>query len=125
MARILVVEDNPANARLAAFILERAGHSLVFATTGEEGLQRARDELPDVVLMDIHLPGLDGLEATRRLKADARTRPIKVLALTAFAMSGDGQKIIDAGCDGYLAKPYPHHELLARIAGLLAPGPGT
>lgn len=121
MARILIVEDNPYNARLATFVLGKAGHSVTVTATAEEGLREARKGRPDLILMDMQLPGMDGLQATRRLRADAATASIKVLALTAFAMKGDEQKMIDAGCDSYLAKPYAYTELLALVDELLAP----
>lgn len=119
MATILVIEDNPSNAKLAAFLLSRAGHVVLSAADAEEGLHRAHAELPDLVIMDVQLPGIDGLEATRRLRADPVTRPLKVLALTAFAMKGDEQKVIEAGCDDYLAKPYPYGEFLRHVESLL------
>jgi two-component system cell cycle response regulator DivK len=120
VARILVIEDNASNAKLAVFLLARAGHEVRSVPDAEEGLRLAQAELPDLVIMDVQLPGIDGLEATRRLRADPATRALKVLALTAFAMKGDEQKIIDAGCDDYLAKPYQYNDLLQRVEALLA-----
>jgi two-component system cell cycle response regulator DivK len=122
MAKILVVEDNPSNAKLAVFVLTRAGHEVQCVPDAEEGLRIAQAERPDLVIMDVQLPGIDGLEATRRLRADPATQSLRVLALTAFAMKGDEQKIIDAGCDDYLAKPYQYSDLLQRVEALLAKG---
>jgi two-component system cell cycle response regulator DivK len=122
VARILVIEDNPANARLARFVLARAGHEVLEAGDASAGIEIARRERPDLVLMDIQLPGMDGLEATRRLRADPATRALKVLALTAFAMKGDEEKMRAAGCDGYLAKPYEHGELVEAVAAALQGG---
>ena len=105
MATILIVEDNPANMTLAIFLLQSAGHTVLTATDAEAGLTLARDEQPDLILMDIQLPGMDGLEATALLKRDDATRAIPVIALTALAMKGDEERIRAAGCDGYIAKP--------------------
>ena len=116
MARVLVVEDNAANMTLATFLLERAGHVVLSATDAESGLALARDEQPDLILMDIQLPGMDGLAATALLKGAAETRSIPVIALTALAMRGDEERIRAAGCDGYIAKPIRYQEFLATIA---------
>ena len=121
MARVLVVEDNPANMTLAKFLIESAGHSVLGATDAEAGLTLARDEQPNLILMDIQLPGMDGLEATAILKGDDATRAIPVIALTALAMKGDEARIRAAGCDGYIAKPLSYREFLATIAAHLAP----
>lgn len=121
MAKILVVEDNPTNMKLAVFLLETAGHSVISATDAEAGLTLARDQLPDLILMDIQLPGMDGLEATIHLKRDDATRAIPVIALTALAMKGDEERLRAAGCDGYIAKPLSHREFIATIAAQLAP----
>jgi len=115
MARVLVVEDNAANLTLATFLLESAGHSVISARDAESGLTVARDEQPDLVLMDIQLPGMDGLQATALLKGNEATRAIPVIALTALAMKGDEERIRSAGCDGYIAKPMRYREFLAAI----------
>ena len=120
MATILVVEDNPENMKLVVLVLETAGHTVIGATDAEAGLALARDVLPDLILMDIQLPGMDGLEATEVLKRDAATRAIPVIALTALAMKGDEARIRAAGCDGYIAKPMPYREFLATITAQLA-----
>ena len=121
MAKVLIVEDNPANMTLAVFLLQSAGHTVLSATDAEAGLTLARDEQPDLILMDIQLPGMDGLEATALLKRDDATRAIPVIALTALAMKGDEERIRAAGCDGYIAKPMRYQEFLATIAAQLAP----
>lgn len=119
MASVLVVEDNPANMTLAAFLLESVGHVVLRATDAEAGLALARTGQPDLILMDIQLPGMDGLEATALLKGDESTRAIPVIALTALAMKGDEARIRAAGCDGYIAKPMRYQEFLATIAAHL------
>jgi two-component system cell cycle response regulator DivK len=119
MAKVLVVEDNPANMTLSTFLLESAGHSVLKATDAETGLALAKTEQPDLILMDIQLPGMDGLRATALLKGDVVTRDIPVIALTALAMKGDEERIRTAGCDGYIAKPLAYKEFLATIAAEL------
>jgi two-component system cell cycle response regulator DivK len=119
VARILVVEDNPDNMTLAVFLLQSAGHTVLSAMDAEAGLTLARDELPDLILMDMQLPGMDGLEATGVLKRDAVTRPIPVIALSALAMKGDEERIRAAGCDGYIAKPMGIQEFLAAVTAQL------
>ena len=119
MAKVLIVEDNPANMTLAIFLLESAGHVVINATDAEAGLTLARDEQPDLILMDIQLPGMDGLEATRLLKRDDATRGIPVIALTALAMKGDEARIRAAGCDGYIAKPLAYKDFLAIVSARL------
>ena len=116
MAKVLIVEDNAANMTLATFLLQSAGHSVLSARDAETGLTLARSEQPDLVLMDIQLPGMDGLEATAMLKKDGATRDIPVVALTALAMKGDEERIRAAGCDGYSAKPLAYRDFLATIA---------
>ena len=123
MAKVLIVEDNPTNMTLAVFLLQSAGHTVISAMDAEAGLTLARDEQPDLILMDIQLPGMDGLEATTLLKGDAATRAIPVIALTALAMKGDEERIRAAGCDGYVAKPMRYQEFLATIATQLGPRP--
>ena len=119
MATILIVEDNPANMTLAAFLLQSAGHTVLSATDAETGLTLARAEKPALILMDIQLPGMDGLEATALLKRDAATGSIPVIALTALAMKGDEERIRAAGCDGYIAKPLAYRDFLAAVAAQL------
>ncbi|MBS4099520.1 MAG: response regulator [Sulfuricella sp.] len=120
MACVLVIEDNPANMKLTVTMLDQAGHQILQAEDAEQGLRLAREARPDLILMDIQLPGMDGLQAMRLLKADQDTQNIKVIALTAFAMSGDREKFQAAGCDGYLAKPIRYKEFLSLVAEVLA-----
>jgi two-component system cell cycle response regulator DivK len=120
VARVLVIEDNAANMTLALFLLESAGHTVLSAADAEAGLTLARAEQPNLILMDIQLPGMDGLEATGLLKRDEATRAIPVIALTALAMKGDEERIRAAGCDGYIAKPMRYQEFLDTIAAQLA-----
>ncbi len=120
MAKILIIEDNPANMTLEVFLLESAGHTVLTATDAEAGLILARDTQPALVLMDIQLPGMDGLAATRQLKRDAATKAIPVIALTALAMKGDEERIRAAGCDACIIKPMRYQEFLATIAIQLA-----
>jgi two-component system cell cycle response regulator DivK len=120
MATILVIEDNPANMTLVTFLLQSVGHTVLSATDAEAGLSLARDEQPHLILMDIQLPGMDGLKATALLKGDNATRAIPVIALTALAMAGDEERIRAAGCDGYIAKPFAYREFLATVAAQLA-----
>jgi two-component system, cell cycle response regulator DivK len=125
MATILIVEDNAANMKLAKFLLESAGHTVVSATDAETGLALAGEEQPDLILMDIQLPGMDGLEATALLKRDDVTRAIPVIALTALAMKGDEERIRAAGCDGYIAKPLAYKDFLATISAQLVKAPAV
>jgi len=125
MAKILVVEDNPDNMVLTVMLLESVGHVVLMAVDAEAGLTMARAERPDLILMDIHLPGMDGLEATALLKRDDATRSVPVIALTALAMKGDEERIRAAGCDGYIAKPIGIQDFLATIAAQLSKGPDS
>jgi len=121
MAKILVVEDNSTNMTLATFLLQSASHTVIAATDAEAGLTLARAEQPDLILMDMQLPGMDGLAATGLLKADPATSSIPVIALTALAMKGDEERIRAAGCDGYIAKPMSYKDFLETVAAQLAP----
>ena len=120
MARILVIEDNPDNMLLTVMLLESAGHEVLSAIDAEAGLTMARSEQPDLILMDIQLPGMDGLEATILLKADPLTAAMPVIALTALAMKGDEERIRAAGCDGYIAKPISIQDFLGSVAAQVA-----
>jgi len=120
MARVLIIEDNPANMKLATLLLHHANHTVICAVDAETGLMRARADQPDLILMDIQLPGMDGLAATAILKQDPTTSSIPVIALTALAMKDDREKSQAAGCDAYIAKPLRYQELYAAIDGLLA-----
>jgi CheY-like chemotaxis protein len=119
MPRILLVEDNEDNRDMLSRRLVRKGFEVVCAIDGEEAAARASSERPDVILMDMHLPVLDGWEVTRRVKAAPETRAIPVIALTADAMSGDREKALQAGCDDYDTKPVDLPRLLAKIQALL------
>ena len=120
MKRILLVEDSPSSRKLIGDHLRRAGYEVRVAGTADEGLALTQAERFDLVVMDIQLPGTDGLTATRLLRADPATRATPVLAVTAHAMRGDEERILASGCDGYAAKPIDYKEFLALIAGLLA-----
>ncbi len=122
MATVLVVEDDPANMKLALLLLRSAGYQVLQATDAQSAIALARSAQPDLVLMDIRLPGMDGLAATRVLKQDALTRGIKIIAVTGLAMAGDAQRAIDAGCDAYLAKPISYQSFRATIEQTLSQG---
>jgi CheY-like chemotaxis protein len=115
-ARILVVDDNPTNLKLITEVLECDGFDVRAAVDAEEAQAFIAETVPDLILMDIALPGMDGLTLTRKLKADARTRGIIVVALTAFAMKGDEQKARNAGCDGYITKPINTRTISSLVA---------
>jgi CheY-like chemotaxis protein len=108
--KILIVEDNPADLELATDLLEAAGYVVIQAGTAEEGIKLARVEFPDLILMDVGLPGIDGLEATGNLKQDPTIKDIPVIAMTAHAMRGDDEKALAAGCAGYITKPPGVHK---------------
>ena len=120
MAHILVVEDNPANMKLTTLLLRNVGHTVTCAVDAESGLMLARSGHPDLILMDIQLPGMDGLAATALLKQDPLTASIPVIALTAMAMKGDRHTSQSAGCDAYIAKPLRYRELYAAVDQLIA-----
>ena len=113
--QILVVEDNERNMRLFRDVLEAAGHRTLAATTGEHAVELAGEHAPDLVLMDIQLPDIDGVQALERVRADERSASIPVLALTAQAMEGDRERFLAAGFDGYLSKPVDIGELVATV----------
>jgi CheY-like chemotaxis protein len=119
MPRILLVEDNEDNRDMLSRRLAKRNFEVLIAEDGEEACARTQIERPDLILMDMHLPVLDGWEATRRLKGDAATRDIPIIALTADAMSGDREKAVEAGCDDYETKPIELPRLLAKIEALL------
>ena len=119
MARVLVIEDNAANMKLACLLLRSAGHTVLSAVDAETGLTLARADQPDLILMDLQLPGMDGLAATALLKLEPTTAGIPVIALTALAMKADREKSQVAGCDAYISKPLRYKELYAAIDTLL------
>jgi len=124
MSRILVVEDEPANVEILKRLLTRKKHDVLVANTKEEAVATAAAEQPDLILMDISLPGIDGVEATSRLKARPDTGPIPIIALTANAMRGDRERFLAAGCDDYLSKPISTAELLEKLHRHLHDGQG-
>lgn len=119
MAKILLVEDNPLNRDMLSRRLVRAGHRVIIAEDGRQGITCAQTETPDVILMDMSLPEIDGWEATRQLKSDRATRRIPVIALTAHAMSSDRQRCMEAGCDDYDSKPVDFQRLVTKIEAAL------
>ncbi|MGN6110271.1 MAG: response regulator [Kofleriaceae bacterium] len=119
-ARILIVDDNPTNLKLVAYLMKAQGYEVETAADAELAMRRVRERAPRLILMDLQLPGIDGLELTRRLKADPETRDIVIVAVTAYAMKGDQAKALAAGCDDYVTKPIDTRTLPDRIARHLA-----
>ena len=117
--RILVIEDQEDNRRIVRDLVTASGYVLLEAATGEDGVTMASRERPDLILMDIQLPGIDGYEVSRRIKADPLLNHIPIIAVTSYALSGDDQKAFAAGCDGYVTKPYSPRLLLAKIREFL------
>ena len=117
--RILVVEDHEENRQIMRDLLAHAGYEMVEAHTGEDGVLAAGRERPDLILMDIQLPGIDGYETTRRIKAEPALRAIPIIAVTSYALSGDDQKALAAGCDAYVTKPFSPRALLGKIREFL------
>ncbi len=117
---ILIVEDEPKNLTLLRDLLQVSGYKTIETYDGEQGVELARAKKPDLILMDVQMPKMDGLEATRILKADATTSNIPVLALTSYAMKGDKERILEAGCDGYIAKPIDIKEFLKLVTEYLS-----
>jgi len=113
--RILVVEDNETNMYLISFILKSRGYEIIEAKSGEEGVDIAVKERPDLILMDIQLPGIDGLDATKRIRKSKAAREIPIVALTSYAMTGDREKSLSAGCTGYIEKPINPDTILGEI----------
>ncbi|GJE43526.1 response regulator [Methylobacterium soli] len=122
MKRILVVEDTEDNRRILRDLLTCAGYGLIEATDGGAGVRLAQQEIPDLVLMDIQLPVMDGYEATRHIKADPTTSHIPIVAVTSYALSGDEAKALAAGCDGYVAKPFSPRKILGLVRQILQDG---
>lgn len=116
---ILYVEDNEFNLKIVRQLLSRTSYRLIEAMDGETGVATAQNQLPDLILMDVQLPKLSGLDATRRLRADAKTAAIPIVVVTSFALSGDSEKAMAAGASAYLAKPYSPRELLQKIRDLV------
>jgi two-component system, cell cycle response regulator DivK len=116
---ILYIEDNEFNRKIVRQLLSRTAHRLIEAVDGESGVSQAQQEVPDLILMDVQLPKMSGLDATRILKADPRTKHIPIIVITSFALSGDQEKAVEAGADNYLAKPYSPRALMALIRQFL------
>ncbi len=123
--RILLIEDNAVNRRLAQFLLKSQGYEVWEATSAPEAFASLKEKRPDLILMDIQLPGMDGLTATKQLKADPATRDIPVLAVTSYAMKGDEAKAFEAGCSGYVTKPIDKTLFLQTVAKVLTDRQGT
>jgi two-component system, cell cycle response regulator DivK len=124
--RILVTEDHEENRRILRDLLTSAGYEIIEAVTGEEGVTLAETQRPDLILMDVQLPGVDGYEATRRIKGNVALRQIPIIAVTSYALSGEDVKAREAGCDGYVAKPFSPRALLGKIREYLREGsPGS
>jgi len=121
-AKVLVVEDNDMNMQLVEYLLEEGGYEILKATSGEEALQVTSETIPDLILMDIHLPGMDGLTVVREMKGSERTSGVPILALTAHAMRGDRDRFLEAGCDGYISKPIDVKTFISSIEKYLVPG---
>ncbi|MEN2426611.1 response regulator [Chromobacterium vaccinii] len=121
MARILIVDDTPGNMVLTSMMLESEGHTLFCAECARDGIDIARSESPDLVLMDVQMPEMDGIEAVAILKGDPRTRAIPVVALTACVMKGDRERMLAAGFDGYIEKPIDYVNFVAEIRRLVGP----
>jgi two-component system, cell cycle response regulator DivK len=120
--RVLVVEDNPKNLKLVRDVLDHSGFEVVAAETGEEGVRLAAETAPDLILMDLQLPGIDGTEALRRIRATDRGATVPVLAVTAFAMDADRHRALDSGFDGYLQKPLSMRDLVRQVGDILDRG---
>jgi len=118
---VLVVEDTPANIKLVTMLLEKDGYQVLQAENGTDGIRLAQLHLPDIILMDIQLPDMDGLTAIRLLREGEETRHLKIVALTAFAMEGDEDKMLENGCDGYIAKPIRYQSFLQEVKRVLGP----
>jgi len=119
VAKILVVDDDARNLKLAVTVLEQAGYEVLSAGSGADGIEAALALAPDLVFMDVQMPGMDGIAALRRLRAEPRTAALKVAALTALAMKGDAERLLQEGFDGYLGKPIRYKEFLASVTALL------
>jgi CheY-like chemotaxis protein len=117
---ILIVDDNPTNLKLVSFLLVKRGYQVRSAVGAQEALEALKDFRPVLILMDMQMPGIDGFELTRRLKADPATRDIGIIALTAYAMKGDEERVREAGCDGYLAKPIDTRALPEAVAAWIS-----
>jgi two-component system, cell cycle response regulator DivK len=125
MKRVLLIEDHEDNRRILRDLLTSAGYETIEAETGEAGIELARTSSPDIILMDMQLPGIDGYETTRRIRTDRSVRQIPIIAVTSYALSGDDIKAAQAGCDDYVTKPFSARALLAKVNQYLAGIPPT
>jgi CheY-like chemotaxis protein len=116
---VLIIDNNPKNLKLARDVIQRTGVKIIEAENGELGIELARKHLPDLILMDIQLPGMDGKEATAILKKDEKTKNILIVAVTSFAMEGDREEILAAGCDGYISKPFHIRHFVETVESFL------
>lgn len=123
MKKVLVVEDNADNLQIITYALERAGYEVISAETGEEGVELAIVHRPFFIIMDINLPGIDGVEATRRIRASKADDTIPIVAITSYAMKGDRERILAAGCNGYFEKPFDPMTIVAQIHKIIGVGP--
>jgi two-component system cell cycle response regulator DivK len=119
MKKILVVEDNEKNMYLMSYIIEKMGHKPIRAVTGEQGVEMAVTEQPDLILMDIQLPGIDGLEAIQRIRASKASVSIPIIAITSYAMTGDRERLLGAGCNGYIEKPINSETIMSELNAYL------
>ena len=123
--RILIVDDNPTNLKLVTFLMQQSGYDVTTAADADDAMASIRTRPPDLILMDVQLPGIDGLELTRRLKTDPATQSILIIAVTAYAMKGDQDKALSAGCDDYVTKPIDTKQLPLTVAKHLAARAGV
>lgn len=121
MARILIIEDNPENMQLMVYLLTAFGHTVLETSLGEKGLTIAKAETPDLILCDLHMPGMDGYTVAQRLKLDPKLAPIPLVAVTAYAMVGDRERVLAAGFDGYISKPINPELFVGEIEAFLSP----
>ena len=121
MARILIIEDNPENMELMVYLLSAFGHTVTETTQGDHGLELARQETPDIILCDLHMPGMDGYEVVHRIKHDPELAHIPLLAVTAYAMVGDREKVLAAGFNGYISKPINPEMFVREVEMFLPP----
>ncbi len=125
MKKVLVIEDNADNLKIITYALQRAGYAVLSAERGEEGIDLALKESPLFIVMDINLPGIDGVEATRRIRASGADGGIPIIAITSYAMAGDRERFLAAGCSGYIEKPIDPLALVEQIHRIIGPGPAT
>lgn len=123
MTKVLVIEDNPDNLKIITYALQRAGYTVIATERGEEGVDLALQELPVFIIMDINLPGIDGIEATRRIRTSKANGKIPIIAITSYAMTGDRERFLAAGCNGYIEKPIDPITLVESIRSIIGTEP--